>query len=183
MFMSLMKSLPMVERTEMLWRNIPEDWSVKDRTSCTKNLYLGREDNIVKKVQVEGAKCIITRGPTGAKGRPNRARLGLGRLAGPTLRVGSPPPLFLAPEGSSTLSPWMRHHSRNREPFAPRGYPQARERGGRSRRRIDQLERSTHKWRRRKTQSEASPWSTVPCLAPWWGNLLIRPWVVIGPEM
>jgi hypothetical protein len=60
---------------------------------------------------------------------------------------------------------------------------QPRERGGRSfGRRIAQLEGSTHKWRR-KTPSEASPWSTVPCLAPWWGNLLICPWVVIDLEM
>jgi hypothetical protein len=49
-------------------------------------------------------------------------------------------------------------------------------------RRIAQLEGSIYKWRKRKTQSEASPWSTVPCLAPWWGNLLICPWVVIELE-
>jgi hypothetical protein len=30
--------------------------------------------------------------------------------------------------------------------------------------------------RRRKTLSEASPWSTAPCLVPWWGKLLICPW-------
>jgi hypothetical protein len=35
-----------------------------------------------------------------------------------------------------------------------------------------------HPRRRRKTPSEASPWSTVLCLAPWWGNLLICPRVV-----
>jgi hypothetical protein len=43
-FMSLMKSLPNVARTEMLQRNI----------------HLGREGDIVKMVQVEGAKCINT---------------------------------------------------------------------------------------------------------------------------
>jgi hypothetical protein len=59
-FMSLMKSLPMVARTKVLHRNTPGDSSVKDRTSCTENLHLGREDDIVKIVQVEGAKCIIT---------------------------------------------------------------------------------------------------------------------------
>jgi hypothetical protein len=89
----------------------------------------------------------------------------------------SPP--FLAPERSSTLSSWRHRHSQEGKPFAPRGHPQAREREeGDLRRRIAQLEGSTHKWRRRKTPSEESPWSTVPCLAPWWGNLLIRPWVV-----
>jgi hypothetical protein len=55
-----MKSLPMVARTEVLQRNIPEDLSVKDRTSCKENPHLGREDDIVKMVQVEGAKCINT---------------------------------------------------------------------------------------------------------------------------
>jgi hypothetical protein len=60
MFMSLMKSLPMVARTEVLRRNTPGDQSVKDQTSCAENLHLGREDDIVKIMQVEGAKCIIT---------------------------------------------------------------------------------------------------------------------------
>jgi hypothetical protein len=123
------------------------------------------------------AKCINTRGPMGAKGWPNRAEMGLGRAA----QAGRPGPLwgsvrppFLAPEDPSTLCSGRHHHSQDREPFAPRGHPQVRERGGRSfGRRIAQLEGSTHKWRRRKTPSEASPWSTVPCLAPWWGNLLI----------
>jgi hypothetical protein len=135
MFMSLMKSLPMVARTEVLRRNTPGDWSVKDRTSCTENLHLGREDDIVKIMKVEGAKCIITWGPTGAKGRPNRAEMGLDRSA----QAGPPSPLlvsvrppFLALEGSSTLKPWMRRHSEEGEPFAPGGYPQARERAGRS---------------------------------------------------
>jgi hypothetical protein len=50
----------MVARTEVLQRNIPEDSSVKDRTSCKENLHLGREDDIIKIVQVEGAKCINT---------------------------------------------------------------------------------------------------------------------------
>jgi hypothetical protein len=58
--MSLMKSLPMVARTEVLQRNIPGDSSVKDQTSCAENLHLGREDDIVKIMQVEGEKCIIT---------------------------------------------------------------------------------------------------------------------------
>jgi hypothetical protein len=77
-FESLMKLLPKVARTEVLQRNIPEDWSVKDRTSCEKNLHLVREDDIVKMVQMEGAKCIKTWGPMGAKGRPNLAHPGVG---------------------------------------------------------------------------------------------------------
>jgi hypothetical protein len=40
-----------------------------------------------------------------------------------------------------------------------------------------------HSRRRRKTLSEASPWSTAPSLALWWGNLLICPWVVNDLEM
>jgi hypothetical protein len=55
-----MKSLPMVARTEVLKRNTPGYRSVKDRTSFEENLHLGREDDIVKIMQVEGAKCIIT---------------------------------------------------------------------------------------------------------------------------
>jgi hypothetical protein len=107
-FMSLMKSLPMVARTKVLRRNTPGDWSVKDRNSCTKNLHLGREDDIVKIMQVEGAKCINAWGPTGAKRRPNRAEVGLGRSApagGPGLLPTSVRPPFLAPKGFSTLKP------------------------------------------------------------------------------
>jgi hypothetical protein len=89
-FMSLMKSLAMVVRTEVLRRNTPWDWSIKDRASCTENLHLGREDDIVKIMQVEGAKCINAWGPTGAKGRPNWAEVGLGRSA----QAGRPGPLL-----------------------------------------------------------------------------------------
>jgi hypothetical protein len=74
----------------VLQRNIPKDWSVKDRTSCKENLRLGREDDIVKMVQVEGAKCINTWGSTEGKGRPNRAGMGLGRSA----QAGRPGPLW-----------------------------------------------------------------------------------------
>jgi hypothetical protein len=64
-------------------------------------------------------------------------------------------PPFLALEGSSTLKSWRRRHSQRREPFAPGGHPQAREREeGDLRREINHLEGSTHKWRRRKTPSE-----------------------------
>jgi hypothetical protein len=41
-------------------RNTPGDESVKVRTSCVENLHLGLEDDIVKIMQVEGAKCITT---------------------------------------------------------------------------------------------------------------------------
>jgi hypothetical protein len=105
--------------------------------------------------------------------------------------AGRPKPAGLAHSGgqfgvlfiASTLSSWRRHHSQHREPFAQETIHKLERRGGRSFvRRIAQLEGSTHKWRRRNTPSEASPWSTVPCLAPWWGNLLICSWVVIELE-
>jgi hypothetical protein len=156
--MNLMKSLPMVARIEVLRRHTPGDWSVNDRTSCTENLHLGRKDDIIKIMQVEGAKCIITWRPMEAKGRPNRAEMGLGR----SVQAGRPSPLlasvrphFLAPEGSSTLKPLRHRHTQEGEPFAPGGHPQAREREeGDLRREINHLEGSTHKWRRRKTPSE-----------------------------
>jgi hypothetical protein len=131
-----MKSLPMVARTEVLRRNTPGDWSVKDRTSCTENLHLGREDDIVKIMQVEGAKCIITRGPTGAKGRPNRAEMGLGRSAQAgrlSPLCGSVRPPFPCTQrifNPKTLE--VPPFDREREPFASGGHPPARERGGRS---------------------------------------------------
>jgi hypothetical protein len=115
--MSLMKSLPKVARTEVLQRNIPEDWSVKDWTSCKENLHLGRKDDIIKIVQVEGAKCINTWRPNWA-GRPKPA--GLAHLG-----VSSAP--FSCTRRSFNLSLWRRHHSQGREPFAPRGHLQARE--------------------------------------------------------
>jgi hypothetical protein len=76
---------------------------------------------------------IRTHGSEGAiePGRDGLGLVGPSRPPWPTLGVGSAPP-FLAPEGSSTLKPWRRHHSQDRESFAPRGHPQARERGGRS---------------------------------------------------
>jgi hypothetical protein len=130
-----MKSLPMVARTEVLRRNTPGDWSVKDRTSCTDDLHLGREDDIVKIMQVEATKCIITWGPTRAKGHPNRAKMGLGRSA----QGGRPSPLQASVRppfpctrrifNPKTLEapPFV-----GGEPFAPGDHPQARERGGRS---------------------------------------------------
>jgi hypothetical protein len=64
-------------------------------------------------------------------GRNGPGPVGPGGPAQPTSGVGSAP-LFFAPEGSSTLKPWRRRHSEEREPFAPGGHPQDRERGGRS---------------------------------------------------
>jgi hypothetical protein len=185
--MSLMKSLLMVARTEVLRRNTPGDWSVKDRTSCAENLHLGRKDDVVKIMQVEGAKCIITWGPTGAKGRPNQAEMGLGRSAQadwPSPLRGSVRPSFPCTRRIFNPKALEAPPFAEGEPFAPGGHPQAREREeGDLRREIDHLEGSTYKWRRRNTSSKGWPWSTVLCLAPWWGNLLIRPWVVIDLEM
>jgi hypothetical protein len=78
-------------------------------------------------------KCMRTQRNEGATepGRDGPGPIGPSRLAWPGPRVSSAPP-FLAPEGFSTLSSWRRRHSQEREPFAPRGHPQARERGGRS---------------------------------------------------
>jgi hypothetical protein len=64
--------------------------------------------------------CIMTRGPTCAKGRPNRVEMGLGRSAkadrpGPSPRRFGP--LFLEHEDESTLKMWRRRHSQG-EPFA-----------------------------------------------------------------
>jgi hypothetical protein len=116
-----MKSLSKVAKTEVLQRNIPEDWSVEDRTSCKENIHLGCEDDIVKMVQVEGANCINTWGPTGPKGRPNQpgwAWAGRSGPAGLAHSGGRFDPPFLAREDSSTLSCWRRRHSREGEPFA-----------------------------------------------------------------
>jgi hypothetical protein len=100
--MSLMKSLPMVARTEVLQRNIPEDGSVKDQTSCKENLHLGREDDIVKIVQVEGGKVhkyMRTHGSEGATepGRDGPGPVSPSQPACPTPEVGSAP-LFLHPK-------------------------------------------------------------------------------------
>jgi hypothetical protein len=73
-------------------------------------------------------KYMRTHGSEGAT-EPGRDEPGPASLAHSGCRFGSP---FLAPEGYSTLSSWRCRHSQYREPFAPRGHPQARERGGRS---------------------------------------------------
>jgi hypothetical protein len=70
---------------------------------------------------MEEAKCINTGGPTRAKGRPNRARIGLGRSAQsgqPGPPHGQFGPLFLEREVPSTLRTWRHCHSqRERELF------------------------------------------------------------------
>jgi hypothetical protein len=38
----------------------PRGLKRKDRISCKDNLHIGREDDIVKIVQMDGEKCIIT---------------------------------------------------------------------------------------------------------------------------
>jgi hypothetical protein len=59
-------------------------------------------------MQVEGEKCIISWGPTGAKGRPNRAEVGPGRPAQPTPVAGSV--LFsLHPKDLEPQKPGRRH--------------------------------------------------------------------------
>jgi hypothetical protein len=160
----------MVERTEVLHRNNPRDWSVKDRTSCTENLHLGRKDDIVKVMQVEGAKCIITWRPTGAKGWPNRAVMGLGWSA----QAGRPNPLPVSVRppfpctrrifNPKTLEapPFTRESHSHQEAICKL----EREEGD-LRREINHLEGSTHKWRRKKTPLEGWPWWTVLCSAPW----------------
>jgi hypothetical protein len=76
-------------------------------------------------------KYMRTHGSEGAT-EPGRAWVGRPKPANLAHFQGWFGPPFLAPEGSSTLSSWRHHHSEGREPFAPRGHPQARERVGRS---------------------------------------------------
>jgi hypothetical protein len=63
-----LQSLVRVHELDEITSNGGEDQSVtkeqprglkrKDRTSCAENLHLGREDDIIKIMQVEGTKCI-----------------------------------------------------------------------------------------------------------------------------
>jgi hypothetical protein len=114
MFKCMMKSLPKVARTEVLQRNNPEDRSIKDQISCEKTLNLGRVDDIAKMMQMKGAKWKMSRRPTCAKGQPDRAEMGLGRLAqagqpGPSRRQFGPP--FTEREDDVTLSRCGCRHS------------------------------------------------------------------------
>jgi hypothetical protein len=133
--MSLVKSLPMVARTEVLRRNTPEDWSVKDWTSCTENVHHGREDDIVKIMQVEGEKCMNAWGPTGVKVRPNQAEVGPGwsaQASRPSPLRGSVRPPFPCTRRIFNPKTLEAPPFAGREPLVPGGHPQARERGGRS---------------------------------------------------
>jgi hypothetical protein len=82
-------------------------------------------------VQMEGAKCIMTRGPTCAKGQPNRAKMGMGRSAQagrPSRFRGRFGPPFLEREDVSTLSTWRRRHLQRERDIRLIGRPQDRER-------------------------------------------------------
>jgi hypothetical protein len=169
-----LRSLVRVHELDEITSNGGKDWSAtKEHPRGLKrkrpNFMHGeppswREDDSVKIMQVEGAKCIITWGPTGAKGRwtgPRWAWAGRPRPEGPAHSGGRFDPPFLAPEGSSTLKPWRRRHSRHGESHSHQE--------GDLRGEINHLDGSTHKWRRRKAPSEGKPWSMVLCPAPWWG--------------
>jgi hypothetical protein len=90
----------------------------KDRTSCEKTPYLKRGDDVAKIMQLKGFKSKMMRGPTWKKGRPNRAKVGLGRSAQairPTHFLASVRPPFLEREDDATLSHCGLHHSQRTE--------------------------------------------------------------------
>jgi hypothetical protein len=58
----------------------PQGLKCKDRTSCEKTPYLGREDDVAKMMQLKGSKCKTARGSTWRKGWPNRAEVGCWQL-------------------------------------------------------------------------------------------------------
>jgi hypothetical protein len=131
-FKCMMKSLPKVARTEVLQRNIPKDWCIKDRTLCEKTLYLVREDDIAKMMQLKGVKCKMSKGPAGAKGRPNWVGMDLVRSAqagwpGPFPWWFGPP--FIEREDDATLSTWGGTVIHRGRAIRLRGHPQARGEG------------------------------------------------------
>jgi hypothetical protein len=90
-------------------------------------------------------------------GRDGLRLVGPSWPAWPTPGVGSPPPPFLH---STDFQPYIRGGAaiRKTESHSHREAIHKLEREeGDLRRRIAKLEGSTHKWRRRKTPSEASP--------------------------
>jgi hypothetical protein len=116
----------------------------------------------------------MARGPMCAKGRPNRAEMGLGRSAqagrtGPFRRRFGPP--FLEREDDATLTPCGRRHSQRREPFAREAIHKLERKDRReiiheedhpTQRKQPQVEEDVealprHPRRRRKTPSKASP--------------------------
>jgi hypothetical protein len=88
------------------------------RTSCEKTPYLKRGDDVAKIMQLKGFKSKMMRGPMWKKGRPNRAKVGLGRSAQairPTHFLASVRPPFLEREDDATLSHCGLHHSQRTE--------------------------------------------------------------------
>jgi hypothetical protein len=63
----------------------------------------------------------------GSEGATEPGRYGPGPPVGLAHFEGRFGPPFHAPEDPSTLSSWRLRHSQDREPFTPRGHPQARE--------------------------------------------------------
>jgi hypothetical protein len=121
-----------VARSEVLQRNIPKDWSIKDWTSCKKTLYLERKDDVAKMMQVKWAKCKMARGPTRVR-RDDRTGLKWAWASRPRpaglahLDVGSPPPISWAWRWCNPKSVWAPPFTG--ESHSPRGLPQAREEG------------------------------------------------------
>jgi hypothetical protein len=115
----------------------------------------------------------------GSKGLPNQAGMGLGLSAhagrpGP-LRGSVRPPLFLHPKDL---------HLQDRESFAPRGHPQARERAWRS---FGEKDRSTRRKHPQVEKNEDTVGS-VPMIKGAMSSTLMGviypcPWVVIDLEM
>jgi hypothetical protein len=134
-------------------------------------------------IHIDSTWFVLKTGCDSDRTGPKWAWVSRPRPAGPAhFRRWFGPP-FLAPEGSSTLKPSRRRHSEGESHSHQEAIHKLEREEGDLRREINHLEGSTHKWRRKKTPSEGWPWSTMLCLAPWWGNLLIRPWVVIDLEM
>jgi hypothetical protein len=186
----MMKSLPKVAMAEVLQRNIPTDWNVKDRTSCEKTLYLGREDDVAEMMQLKGGKVQNVKRAyesEGATGPSRPAWLIPEAVRSPVSwawRWCNPKSVWVPPyAGREPLAREVVHKLARKERreivcekdrSSPRKQPQVEE---------DAEALPRHSRRRRKTLSEASPWSTAPSLALWWGNLLICPWVVNDLEM
>jgi hypothetical protein len=59
---------PKGSKDQSVTKEHPRGFKCKRPNFVREDLHLGREDDIVKIMQVEGAKCIKARGPTGAKG-------------------------------------------------------------------------------------------------------------------
>jgi hypothetical protein len=97
LFKCKVNSLPMVARTKVLRRNIPEDQDAKIGFPTRRPHTLIADDD-AKKPQVKGQKVKIARKADRRKMAPNRAKKDMGRSAHvdrPTLFcVGSASPLY-----------------------------------------------------------------------------------------